>query len=91
LKLGAGGDDLGLHVDARKRAPFGSSRARRSASSRSTNAVSTLSTAEVPPAAWAPCSGGRSSRASALYASHWSGDLRASTRTSRASYCPRYQ
>jgi hypothetical protein len=39
----------------------------------------------------APCSGGRSSRASALYASHRSGDLRASTRASRASYYPRYQ
>jgi hypothetical protein len=79
------------HVDARERAPSRSSRARRSASSRSTNAVRTLSTTEAPSAAWAPCSGGRSSRTSALYASHRSGDLRASTRASRASYCPRYQ
>jgi hypothetical protein len=36
--------------------------------------------AEAPSAAWAPCSGGRSSRASGLYASHGSGDLRALTR-----------
>jgi hypothetical protein len=41
--------------------------------------------------AWAPFSGGESSRASVLYASHLSGDLRASTRASSASYCPRYQ
>jgi hypothetical protein len=34
---------------------------------------------------------GESSRASALYASHRSGDLSASTRASWASYCPRYQ
>jgi hypothetical protein len=74
-----------------ERAPSRSSRARHSASSRSTNTVRTLTTAEAPSAAWAPCSGGESSRASSLYASHRSDDLRASTRASRASYCPRYQ
>jgi hypothetical protein len=91
LKLGASGDDLGLPCRRDGAPPSRSSRARHSASSRSTNAVRTLSTAEALLTAWAPCSGGRSSRASALYASHWSGDLRASTRASRASYCPRYQ
>jgi hypothetical protein len=79
------------HVDAREHTPSRSSRTRCSALSRSTNTVRTLSAAEAPSAAWAPCSGGKSSRASALYASHLSGDLRASTRASRASYCPRNQ
>jgi hypothetical protein len=79
------------HAVATECAPARSLRALRNASSRSTSAVLTLSTAEAPPAAWASCSGGRSSRASALYASHRSGDLRASTRASRALYCPRYQ
>jgi hypothetical protein len=78
------------HVNATERAPSRSSRARRSKSSRSSNAVRTLSTAEAPSAAWAPCSGGRSNKATALYASHQSSDLRASTRASRASYCSRY-
>jgi hypothetical protein len=68
-----------------------SSRARCSASSRSTSTVRTRTTAEAPSATWAPCSGGESSRASALYASHRSGDLRALARASRASYCPRYK
>jgi hypothetical protein len=45
------------HVDARERAPSRSLRAKRSASSRSTNVVRTLSTAEAPSVAWAPCSG----------------------------------
>jgi hypothetical protein len=79
------------HVDAREHTFSRSSRARRRASSHSTNTVRTRTTAEAPSAAWAPCSGGESSRASALYASHLSGDLRASTRASRASYYPRYQ
>jgi hypothetical protein len=63
--------------NARERAPSKSTQARRSASSRSTNTVRTLTTAEAPSAAWAPCSEGESNRAS--------------TRASRASYCPRYQ
>jgi hypothetical protein len=79
---------LASHATVTERAPSRSSRARRNASSPSTSAVLTLSIAEAPPATWAPCSGGRSNRASALYASHRSGDLRASTRASRASYCP---
>jgi hypothetical protein len=91
LELGASGDDLGLPRCRDRARPARSSRALRSASSRSTSVVLTLSTAEASPAAWMSCSGGRSSRASALYASHRSGDLRASTRASRASYCPRYQ
>jgi hypothetical protein len=91
LELGAGGGDLGPHTAATERPPARSSRALRNASSGSTSAVLNLSTAEAPPAAWAPCSRGRSNRASALYASHRSGDLRASTRATRASYYPRYQ
>jgi hypothetical protein len=91
LELGADGDDLGLPRRRDGAPPSRSSRARRKASSRSTSAILTLSTAEAPSAAWAPYSRGRTGRASTLYASHRSDDLRASTRASRASYCPQYQ
>jgi hypothetical protein len=77
LELGAGSGDLHLPVDARERTFSRSSRAPRSASSRSTNTVCTRTTAEAPFASWAPCSWGESNRASALYASHRSGDLSA--------------
>jgi hypothetical protein len=91
LELGAGGDDLGLPRcrDGARPIQVLASPAQRVVSLHQHRPYPL--DPEAPPAAWAPCSGGRSSRASALYASHQSGDLRASTRASRASYYPRYQ
>jgi hypothetical protein len=78
--LGASGGDLGLPHRRNGARPTRSSRALHSASSRSTSAILTFSTAEASSAAWASCFGGWSSRASARYTSHRSGDLRASAR-----------